>query len=203
MAAPHVAGAAALLVEMVGNDPAEIRELLTESARDVGRSGYDTASGWGELDIAAAVAMAGGSSIETPDDGPDEPAEPYVVSARGEGGLPIVDLRTTQSTLSLDTCGDIEDLLVEVDIRHSWRGDLVVTLVSPEGEEVLLHNRTGREADNLIGSYGISGGTLESVESLDVLVGSVGTGTWTLLVSDSAEGDDGSLEAWVLSALCR
>jgi len=203
MASPHVAGAAALLVEMVGNDPVRIRELLTASASDIGRSGYDTSSGWGELDIAAAVAMAGGGSIETPDDGPDEPDEPYVVSARGDGGLPIEDRRTTQSVLSLDTCADIEDLLVEVDILHSWRGDLVVTLVSPEGEEVVLHNRTGREANDLQGSYGISGGTLESAESLDALIGSVGTGTWVLLVRDEADGDVGTLSAWSLSALCR
>jgi serine protease len=204
MAAPHVAGAAALLVEMVGNNPGEIRELLTASARDIGRSGYDTSSGWGELDIEAAVALASGSAIEAPTDtAPETPDEAYVISARGDGGLPIEDLRTTQSDLSLGTCDRIEDLLVDVDIRHSWRGDLVVALVSPEGEQVVLHNRTDGGADDIVGSYGISGGSLESAESLERLVGSSGTGGWSLFILDEAEGDTGTLVAWTLTALCR
>ncbi len=204
MAAPHVAGAAALLVEMVGNNPAEIRALLTSSARDIGRSGYDTNSGWGELDVEAAVALASGSAIEAPTETAPEPAdEPYVTSARGAGGLAINDLRTTRSDLTLDTCENIQDLLVEVDIRHSWRGDLVVALVSPEGESVLLHNRGDGDADDIVGSYGISGGSLESAEPLEDLVGRSGSGGWSLFISDEAEGDTGTLVAWSLTALCR
>ena len=204
MAAPHVAGAAALLVEMVGNKPAEIRELLTASARDMGRSGYDTSSGWGELDIEAAVALASGSAIEAPSDASPETAdEPYVISAQGQGGLAIEDLRVTRSDLSLGACDRIEDMLVDVDIRHSWRGDLVVALYSPAGEQVVLHNRSGGDADDIIGSYGISGGSLESAESLESLVGSQGTGGWSLLISDEADGDNGTLVAWSLTALCR
>lgn len=207
MAAPHVAGAAAILVEMVGNDPDQIRALLTESARDIGRSGFDNTSGWGELDIEAAVKLASGVAV---DDGPaDDPVddtpdqEAYIVSDVGDGGIAIQDNRAIISTAVLDRCEDVGDLLVELDIRHTWRGDLVVSLVNPRGQEVVLHNRTGRDADDIIGSYGITGGSLESAESLDAFLGTDATGTWSLLVRDEADGDTGTLEGWAIGALCR
>jgi len=58
MAAPHVSGAAALLVSLGVEDPEEVREILTSTARDVHSSGYDTSTGWGYLDLAAAVKAA-------------------------------------------------------------------------------------------------------------------------------------------------
>ncbi len=58
MATPHVAGAAAVLVSMGIEDPEQIRDILTSTARDVGSPGYDTSTGWGYLDLAAAVANA-------------------------------------------------------------------------------------------------------------------------------------------------
>jgi subtilisin family serine protease len=62
MAAPHVAGAAALLVAQVGRDPDRVRALLTETARDLDAPGWDRNTGAGLLDAAAAVAVATGSS---------------------------------------------------------------------------------------------------------------------------------------------
>ncbi len=58
MAAPHVAGAAALLVSVGVEDPEEIRAILTSTARDVDSSGYDTSTGWGYLDLEAALREA-------------------------------------------------------------------------------------------------------------------------------------------------
>ena len=73
MAAPHVAGAGALLVELVGRDPDRIEELLLSTAVDAATSGWDSGTGWGRLDAAAAVAQAradsapSGADDETPD----------------------------------------------------------------------------------------------------------------------------------------
>ncbi|MFT4977486.1 MAG: serine protease [Myxococcota bacterium] len=60
MATPHVAAAAALLKAQGVNDPDEIYDILTATARDVGSSGYDNTTGYGVLDVAAAVAYADG-----------------------------------------------------------------------------------------------------------------------------------------------
>ena len=64
MATPHVAAAAAVLISMGVDDPDEVRELLTSTARDVGSAGYDTSTGWGYLDLEAAVAAATPSEPE-------------------------------------------------------------------------------------------------------------------------------------------
>jgi len=47
MAAPHVAGAAALLVSRGIKDPAAIEALLTKTARDLGAPGKDDLFGYG------------------------------------------------------------------------------------------------------------------------------------------------------------
>ena len=61
MAAPHVAGVAALVYERLGGirSPealATVRGALLSTARDLGEPGYDSIYGWGLLDAAAAVA---------------------------------------------------------------------------------------------------------------------------------------------------
>jgi hypothetical protein len=54
--APHSAGAAALLLSIDPNlDPNDIDAILNLSAIDMLAQGYDNRSGWGRLDIAAAI----------------------------------------------------------------------------------------------------------------------------------------------------
>ncbi len=59
MAAPHVAGAAALVIasQRLGADPgpAEVERLLESTARDAGEPGFDHRYGHGLLDVAAAL----------------------------------------------------------------------------------------------------------------------------------------------------
>ncbi|PSQ15335.1 hypothetical protein BRD00_14510 [Halobacteriales archaeon QS_8_69_26] len=55
-AAPHVAGVVALLASVDGSlSPAEVEEVLTDTATDVRESGPDDASGYGVVDASAAV----------------------------------------------------------------------------------------------------------------------------------------------------
>jgi len=55
MAAPHVSGTAALIVEDVGRNPAQVRALLQQSADDLGQPGTDPFYGKGRVNVAAAV----------------------------------------------------------------------------------------------------------------------------------------------------
>jgi hypothetical protein len=65
-AAPHVAGALALLLEAFPNLTAtQAVDLLLKSARDAGTAGVDTTYGRGILDIGRAFAPQGGASVAT------------------------------------------------------------------------------------------------------------------------------------------
>ncbi len=55
MAAPHVAGTAALLVPILGRNPGQIKARILQSADDLGQSGTDPFYGKGRLNVARAV----------------------------------------------------------------------------------------------------------------------------------------------------
>ncbi|MCX5644712.1 MAG: S8 family peptidase [Phycisphaerae bacterium] len=55
MAAPHVSGLAALLASHGVTSPAQIRDAMEQTARDLGPSGWDPEYGWGLIDAHAAL----------------------------------------------------------------------------------------------------------------------------------------------------
>jgi subtilisin-like proprotein convertase family protein/subtilisin family serine protease len=87
----------------------------------------------------------------------------------------------------------ISEIAVEVDITHTYIGDLKVALVAPSGARMVLHDRTGGSADNLIRSWSSASGP-----ELSGLAGTPANGTWTLEVSDNAAVDVGKLNRWGL-----
>ncbi len=76
---------------------------------------------------------------------------------------------------------------VQVTIYHTYKSDLKVDLVAPDGTVYNIHNRTGGSADNVIGTF-----TKDlSSEPLN--------GTWKLRVNDNATGDTGRIDAWSIT----
>lgn len=57
MAAPHVSGLAALLVNELGRKPGQIKTAIQNSADDLGPSGTDKAYGKGRINVAAALGV--------------------------------------------------------------------------------------------------------------------------------------------------
>ena len=123
-------------------------------------------------------------------------------SASGQGNLSITDYGTVNSTASVSGCPEILDLQISINITHSYIGDLEVTLNSPSGQSITLHNRTGGGASNITGTYAINGGSLTPAQSLVPLLGSSGNGSWRLTVTDNAYSDTGMLSAWGLELEC-
>ncbi|MCA0394376.1 MAG: proprotein convertase P-domain-containing protein [Proteobacteria bacterium] len=74
-----------------------------------------------------------------------------------------------------------------MDIRHTYRGDLKVDLVAPDGSVYVLHNRTGGGTDNIIATYTVN----LSSEAIN--------GTWRLRVRDNAAGDTGYINSWSIT----
>ena len=84
---------------------------------------------------------------------------------------------------------------VKLDLTHTYRGDLIVELLSPDGKVVVLHNRTGGGLDDLRGTYGVD---LSSAQSLVALSSVAKIGNWSLRVTDKALQDVGVLNSWSL-----
>ncbi|MDQ0604474.1 Zn-dependent metalloprotease [Streptomyces canus] len=76
---------------------------------------------------------------------------------------------------------------VYVNIVHTYRGDLTVDLVGPNGTVYSLLNRTGGSADNVDQTFTVDAST----QPLN--------GTWTLRVQDRASIDVGYIARWQLT----
>lgn len=106
---------------------------------------------------------------------------------------PINDNTTIESQLVASSPASIEEIHVDLNLTHTYIGDLTVTLRAPSGTEVILHNRTGGGTDNLVGTYGVD---LVPSQLLEAFGGQPVAGTWTLRVQDSSGGDTGALNSW-------
>ncbi|NDK40123.1 PKD domain-containing protein [Pseudoxanthomonas gei] len=73
---------------------------------------------------------------------------------------------------------------VAVNIVHTYKGDLKVDLVAPDGSVYVLHNRTGGSTDNINSTFTVN------------LSSEVLNGTWNLRVNDNASGDTGYINSW-------
>ncbi|GIH03108.1 zinc metalloprotease [Rhizocola hellebori] len=101
----------------------------------------------------------------------------------------IPDLTTVESSLTISGCAGNAGTAstVEVHIIHTYIGDLVVSLIAPDGSAYTLHNRTGGSADNINQTYTVN------------LSSEVANGTWKLRVQDAASGDIGTIDTWTLN----
>ncbi|MFC3552055.1 S8 family serine peptidase [Lysobacter cavernae] len=100
--------------------------------------------------------------------------------------FPVNDNATVDSpiTVSGRTGNAPTNASISVNIVHTYRGDLRVDLVAPDGTLYNLHNRTGGSADNLIQTYTRN----LSTEALN--------GSWKLRVNDNANLDTGYINSW-------
>jgi subtilisin family serine protease/subtilisin-like proprotein convertase family protein len=127
-----------------------------------------------------------------------------LVTTAGAGGifpspnvpLPVLDNKTITSVTTvsgLATSVAPSSLMFDLNVTHPYRGDLVVTLTSPEGYVFTISNRAGGSADDLV----ITDVALSTFSS-----NAPGTinpnGTWTLSVRDAATTDEGTLNSWGL-----
>ena len=119
-----------------------------------------------------------------------EPMPAEVVRAEGEGGVAIPDDDEAGITATAEVpAGASGTVSIELDITHSWRGDLEVR-VSHGEQSFVLHDREGGSAENLSGSFPLDA-TGNAFEGDPV-------GTWTLHVADRAGADTGTLNSWAV-----
>ncbi|MFI2370486.1 M28 family peptidase [Streptomyces sp. NPDC018833] len=79
-------------------------------------------------------------------------------------------------------------LKVGVDIKHTWRGDLVIDLVAPDGTAYRLKNSSSSDsADDVITTYTVDASS------------EAANGAWKLRVQDVARYDTGYIDSWRLT----
>ncbi|MGY0800066.1 proprotein convertase P-domain-containing protein [Lysobacter sp. A286] len=120
-------------------------------------------------------------------------------TAGGGGGDNSPQTYTNAGNYSIPSPGTIESPItvsgrsgngasatrLNVDIRHTYRGDLQIDLVAPDGSTYRIKNSSGSDsADNVIGYADVD----LSGESIN--------GTWKLRARDMWAGDTGYINSW-------
>ena len=98
-----------------------------------------------------------------------------------------------ERTITLVGDGTVKAIEVDMDIAHTFIGDLSLMLTAPDGTSVLLHNRSGGSSDNIIRTY-----TPVNTPLLDTFRGVPIAGDWVLAVRDHAFADRGKINRWAL-----
>ncbi|MFG3497720.1 S8 family serine peptidase [Streptomyces sp. NPDC047928] len=185
MASPHVAGVAALLASVnPAYTPADLRARLAAQAGDTACpsdarcTGTRTKNGFfGEGQVDALKAVGGGAPAPGP-------------FFENLTDVAISDNATVESAITVSgvTGNAPTALKVGVDIKHTYRGDLVISLVAPDGTVYLLEDLpNGDSADNVAKTYTVDASS------------ETANGTWKLRVRDIAAQDTGRIDAWNLT----
>jgi len=189
-ACPGAAGVAALVLSV---NPAlkhnEVKALFKSACDRIDSSGgnYDANGhslkyGYGRLNALTAVTLA-----------KPQPQAGTTVSRRFDSDIP--DLQTVSFSLSVPDNTPVQSLSVEVDLKHTYIGDLILTLIPPAGagQRIVLHNRAGGSRNDLKKTYDAA-----AVGALAAFAGRNCQGTWTLEIRDAAAQDTGTLVSFGL-----
>jgi len=174
MATPHVAGAAALI--LAGNtsfSPQQVRDTMVNNATTgaVGSPGTGSPNrllftGTGGTTPAPSCSGTDGTDAAIPDAG------------------------SVTSSVTISGCDRSagSSSTAEVHINHTYRGDLQIDLISPDGTSYRLKNSSGSDsADNVNSTYTMN------------MSSEAANGTWQLRVQDVFALDSGTLDSWTLT----
>jgi subtilisin-like proprotein convertase family protein len=129
--------------------------------------------------------------------------------------IPFAENQTQGITTSSYTVNDARQILdvnVKLDIDHTFTGDLLISLIGPNNQEITLVNRRGGSGDNFrqtvfddeatisIATSGAApfANTYRPEQALGAFDGLSGAGLWTLKINDTSGQNAGQLNSWSL-----
>lgn len=180
MATPHIAGLVALLKSANSSlTPAQIETAIKNNARAL-PGACSGGCGAGLADAARTVQAVSGSGGST---GGTTFSSTAAVPIPDNGSAIESPIAVSGRTGNAPTA-----LQVGVDITHTYRGDLVIDLVAPDGTAYRLKAASSSDsADNV--------STTDAVNASS----ETANGTWKLRVQDTAAQDTGTLNGWKLT----
>jgi subtilisin-like proprotein convertase family protein len=166
-----------------------------------------------------ATLPGGGQGISPPGTIPPENFFTYIIAdiypmlaCSNTVPKPIADLQNLYDTILIAHEGILLDLNVELDITHTYDGDLMMYLISPGGTEIKLCIGNGGGGNNFIGtifddeaeipiSLGSAPftGSYQPDEPLSIYDDLSITGEWILRIYDNATNNQGTLDNWCLN----
>lgn len=148
-------------------------------------------AGYGLVDAHAAVRLA-----ETWQ-GTQTAANEQVVAGGSTRRAAIPDRGATTDTIVMAGGVEVERVEIDLNISHTWVGDLIVTLISPDGTESVLVNRPGKDPGN-DAALGYGSQNFVYTVGSTMHYGEASGGTWQLRVEDARGGYTGALNSWNL-----
>ncbi|MFJ5302476.1 S8 family peptidase [Streptomyces sp. NPDC088350] len=179
MATPHIAGLVALMKSANSSlTPAQIESAIKTNARALPGS-CSGGCGAGLADAAKTVQAVSGGGTTTG----------ATFSSTAAVAVPDAGAAVESSITVSGRSGNAPAALqVGVDITHTYRGDLVVDLVAPDGSTYRLKAAsTSDSADDVKATYAVDASS------------ETANGTWKLRVQDTAAQDTGTLNSWKLT----
>jgi serine protease len=178
MATPHVAGVAALILSKGAQTPANLETLLKNNTRAFPATCSSCGTGIVDANKVLSALTGGGGGGGT-----------GASFFENQNDVAITDLATVSSSITVSgrTGNASSALQVGVTILHTYRGDLQIDLIAPNGTAYRLKNTsTSDSADNVIGTYTVDASAVAA------------NGTWRLQVRDAYSGDTGRIDKWSL-----
>ena len=180
-------------------EPAPVAETVTADPEPEKKGGSAKwiLLGAAAVGVGAAVALGGGGGDSGGGGGAvvpptPQPVQEWVEKYSAQVPRRIPDLNQAFSQLNLGPVGTIVEAHLEFRIRHTCRRDLWMELRHPDGTTYTAEGPQDCRVVNLWeGPIGVPA------------EGKASNGTWTLTVMDTAEEDEGTLEAWGLRLLIR
>lgn len=114
-------------------------------------------------------------------------SEPLSFENSRSATIPDNDPEGINSYIDIEATGTIETLTLDINVLHTYVGDLVVTL-KKGGVSQVIHNREGGSDDNLIRSFDTT-----AFKGMEL------SGRWYLSIVDNARHDFGSREGWTIT----
>jgi subtilisin-like proprotein convertase family protein len=162
-----------------------VRNALIKTATDIDVVGRDNRTGHGlvNADAAKQYLDAGCNGPDGSDNGGD------LNSYTNSDAVAIPDNSAAGVVSELDVIrsGDAGLVTIDLDVAHTYIGDLRITLTSPTGGQVVLHDNQGGSANDINTTFQVDFTGFES------------QGIWELKAVDSARRDTGTINSWTLT----
>jgi len=111
-------------------------------------------------------------------------------TAAGSAQIPDNDPAGASLDIAVPDAFTLKAVAAEVDISHSWRGDLEVSLLRDGALVKVLASRTGGSADDIKETFTLTASELGTTDP---------RATWTLEVVDTAAQDTGTVNSFKLT----